>query len=172
MFGRLAITLSILLLSGCASVAPSIPASYSGPQARLDDSGLVHSRSKADLFVAEQLDGQDIDDGMRQAHQASKGKGFALTTVQFGRPIVAGKLVKVGVRGRTIFAAPIQALTSTVYQVKGTVEFVPEPNATYVVRGEFSEEYSAVWIEEAASKTVVGKKVEVKGSAKLGFLEK
>ena len=157
MLGRLATTLTILLLSGCATVAPSIPPNYSGPQARLDDSAMVHSGSKADMFVAEQLDGQNIDNGMRRSQQASQGRGFALTTVPFGRTIVAGKPVKIGVKGRTVFAAPIQALTSTVYQVKGTVEFVPDPNTTYVVRGEFGETYSAVWVEEVASKTVVGK---------------
>jgi hypothetical protein len=172
LLARFATALSILLLSGCATVAPSIPPNYSGPQARLDDSAIVHSGSKADMFVAEQLDGQDIDNGMRRSQQASQGRGFALTTVQFGRPIVAGKSVVIGVKGRTVFAAPIQALTSTVYQVKGTVEFVPEANTSYVVRGEFGETYSAVWVEEAASRAVVGKKVEVKGSAKLGFLEK
>jgi len=169
---RLSIVLSILVLSGCATVAPSIPESYSGPQARLDDSVVIHSDSKSDMFVAEQLDGKDVDNAIRRSQQASQGRGFALTTVQFGRPIVASKPIKVGVRGRTVFAAPIQALTSTVYQVKGTVEFIPEPNAIYVVRGEFGETYSAVWVEEATSKTVVGQKVEVKGSAKLGFLEK
>ena len=172
MFARFATALTILFLSGCATVAPTVPPNYTGPQARLNDSAVVHTGSKADMFVAERLDGQDIDNGMRQSQQASQGRGFALTAVQFGRPIVAGKLLMIGIKGRTVFAAPIQALTSTVYQVKGVVEFVPDANATYVVRGEFGETYSAVWIEDAANKTVVGNKVEIKGSAKLGFLEK
>ncbi len=172
MLNRIAIALFLVALSGCASLAPSIPGNYSGPQARLEDSAVVHSGSKADLFVAEQLDGKDVDNSLRRTQQASQGRGFALTTVNFGRPIVAGQLVTVAVKGRTIFAAPIQALASTVYQVKGTVEFTAQPQATYVVRGEFSDEYSAVWVEEAVSKSVVGKKVEVKGSAKLGFFEK
>jgi hypothetical protein len=172
LLSRLATFLSIVVLSGCATVAPPIPENYAGPRARLDDSALVQSGSKADMFVAEKLNGQAIDNAIWRTQQASQGKGFSLTPVQFGRPIVAGQLVKVGVKGRTVFAAPIQALTSTVYQVKGTVEFVPEPNANYVVRGEFGEDYSAVWVEDAASKQVVGQKVEIKGSAKLGFLEK
>jgi hypothetical protein len=133
---------------------------------------VVHSGSKADMFVAEQLNGTDVDNSIRGSRQASNGRGFALTAVQFGRPIVAGQPLTVGVRGRTVFAAPIQALTSTVYQVKGTIVFVPQPNVTYVVRGEFGEEYSAVWVEDSATKSIIGKKVEVKGSAKLGFLEK
>jgi hypothetical protein len=133
---------------------------------------VIHSGSKADLFVAEQLDGRDVDNSIRQTQRASHGRGFALTVIPFERPVVAGQLMKLGVKGRTIFAAPIQAMTSSVYQVKGIVEFTPQPNARYVIRGEFGEDYSAVWVEDINNKTVVGNKVEVKGSAKLGFLEK
>lgn len=172
MISRSVLALTFFILTGCATVSPSIPENYTGLQARIDDSTLVHSGSKADMFVAEQLNGKDIDNSIRRSLQASSGRGFALTVVQFGRPVVAGEPVKLGVRGKTIYAAPIQALSSTVYQVKGTIEFVPEPNARYVVRGEFGETYSAVWVANAVNNAIVGNKVEVKGSAALSFLEK
>lgn len=112
---RQLLTISIaFLLSGCANIVPSIPGNYSGPQAQLDDSAIIHTRSKADFFVAESLDANDIDNAMRRTFQASQGNGFGLNTVQFGRPIIAGKSVKIGIKGRTIFAAPILALTGTV----------------------------------------------------------
>lgn len=172
MLSRIATALSVILLSGCASLSPSVPADYSGPRARLEDSSIVHSNSKADMFVAEQIDGNDIDNSMRRSQQASQGRGFELTTLPWGRSIVAGRPIKVAVKGRTVFAAPIQALTGTVYQVKGVVELTAKPDTTYIVRGEFTDQYSAVWLEDASSKAVVGKKVEVNGSAKLGILEK
>lgn len=72
---------------------------------------------------------------------------------------------------RTEYAAPILAMTNAVYQVKGEVRITPDPNKTYVVRGELGESYSAVWIQEEGTNVVVGTKVETKGSAKLGFFE-
>ncbi|MBP0599357.1 hypothetical protein J8I26_14655 [Herbaspirillum sp. LeCh32-8] len=63
-------------------------------------------------------------------------------------------------------------MVSTVYNVKGTVSFTPEAGKIYLVRGKLSEAYSAVWIEEKQSKTVMGEKIEVQGSAKAGILGK
>ncbi len=88
------------------------------------------------------------------------------------RFLIAEKPLKVGVKGRTHFAAPILAMTGTVYQVKGVVEFTPKTNGSYIIRGEFNETYSAIWIEDADTNQTVGNKIEVNGSAKLGFLEK
>lgn len=74
--------------------------------------------------------------------------------------------------GRTEYAAPILALTNAVYEVKGVVEISPEAGKTYVVKGGLSEDHSVVWIEDEATSQVVGRKVEVNGSAKLGFFQK
>lgn len=172
MLSRIAIILSMLLVAGCATVAPSIPADYTGPRAMLEDTAVVHSGSKADMFIAEKANGNDIENSIRQSRIASHGQGFALTTVVTRRAVIAGQPLRIGVKGRTVYAAPIQALTSTVYQVAGEVEFTPLPDARYLIRGELGETYSAVWIEDAASKEVVGKKIEIKGSAKLGFFDK
>ncbi len=74
--------------------------------------------------------------------------------------------------GRTEYAAPILALTNTVYRVAGTVTFTPEVYKHYVVRGTLGENYSAVWIEEEATNRQVGEKIELRGAARLGILEK
>jgi len=169
---RFVTVLSILLLAGCASVSPSIPDNYSGPCATLKDSALIRGRTKADMFVAETLNGEAIENSILQSKRASAGRGFSLKTGIIERQIVAGKPLRVGLKARTVHAAPILALAGTVYQVTGEVEFTPQPDAKYVVRGKFSEDYSAIWIEDAASKEVVGKKIEVNGSAKLGLLDK
>lgn len=58
------------------------------------------------------------------------------------------------------------------YQVKGDVQFTPEADKTYVVKGELGESYSAVWLEEFGAGAIAGTKVEIRGSAKLGILEK
>ncbi len=74
--------------------------------------------------------------------------------------------------GRTEYAAPILALTNTVYQVTGKVTFIPEADGSYIVRGSLGENYSAVWIENETTGKTVGEKTEVNGPSKLGVFEK
>lgn len=161
-----------LAVSGCSTFAPSIPAGYAGPKAQLSDSVRTHSHSKADFFVAEQIDEARIVDSLVETRHQNHGRGMSMTPAVLERALMADRQVKVHIKGRTHYAAPILAMTGTVFQVKGVVEFVPAANARYVVRGELGDDYSAVWIEDAATQSVVGQKIEAKGSAKLGILEK
>jgi hypothetical protein len=52
------------------------------------------------------------------------------------------------------------------------MSFAPEAGKVYWIRGTLGEEHSAIWIEEEGTSRVIGDKIEVKGSAKLGILEK
>ncbi len=170
---RRIVTLAIVFaLVGCATYAPSIPANYSGPKAKLEDSATTYGSSKADFFVVEEIDGAKVDNSLNETFRRNQGRGMSMTPYFIDRPLIADKAVKIGIKGRTHFAAPIQELAGTVYQVKGVVEFTPKTDGIYIVRGEFAEDHSAVWIEDHATKQPVGQRVEVKGSAKLGFLEK
>lgn len=161
-----------LLLTGCATYSPSVPDGYVGPRAQLEDSAKTFSSSKADFFVVEEIDGSKVDNSLNETLRRNQGRGMSMTTYFVSRPLIAGRPIKITVKGRTHYAAPIQALTSTVFQVKGLVEFTPIPNGRYVVRGELSDNYSAVWVEDAETSKVMGQKVEINGSAKLGVLEK
>jgi len=143
-----------------------VPDSYVGPQAVLDDSAKTHSRSKADFFVAEQIDGAKVDNSLYETFRRNQGRGMSMTPYFISRPLVAEKPLKVAVKGITHYAAPIQAMTGTVYQIQGVVEFTPKADTRYVVRGELGKNYSAIWIEEAESQQLVGQKVEVQGAAK------
>lgn len=172
MIRRFAILCLALLAAGCATYSPSVPEGYTGPRAQLDDAITTSGNSKSDFFVVEQIDGASVDNSLYETRRKNQGRGMNMTPYVISRPLVAGKPIKVLVRGRTDYAMPIQALTGTVFQVKGLVEFTPQANARYIVRGTLGDNYSAVWIEEAESKQPVGQKVEVKGSAKLGVLEK
>lgn len=167
----LGIVLAVLVLFGCATYQPSIPKNYTGPRAILCDSVKKHSSSKADFFHVSHVDGREVVNSRIQTRNANQGRGMTMDPVVLQREIVA-QPTRLTIVGRTEYAAPILALTSAVYEVKGEVEFTPEPNKVYTVRGELGKSYSAVWVEEDISKAVVGKKVEVKGSAALGFFEK
>jgi len=155
-----------LSITGCATYAPSVPDGYTGPQAVLDDSAKTYGRSKADFFVAEQIDGVNVDNSLNETRRRNQGRGMSMTPYFISRSLVAEKPLKVAIKGITHYAAPIQALTGTVYQIEGVVEFTPKVDTRYVVRGELGKSYSAVWIEEAESRQLVGQKVEAQGAAK------
>lgn len=157
-------------LTGCASYNP-IPDGYAGPRAKIKDSFEVHSRSKADFFSVEAVDGQRIENGRILTRVRNSGRGLDMTPHVVEREVPVRPLT-LRLVGRTEYAAPILALTNTVYEVKGDVQFVPQAGKTYVVYGRLSESNSAVWIEEDGGDVVEGTRVEVKGSAALGVLQK
>lgn len=80
--------------------------------------------------------------------------------------------IVVTIVGRTEYAAPILAFTNDVYEVKGDISFTPEANQIYSVYGELGENYSTVWLEDESNQRVVGNKIEIHGSAKLGIFQK
>ena len=123
------------------------------------------------MFYAEAINGQVIESSRNSTDKASAGQGRNLSVKNIERKIPIQPL-KVSIVGRTIYAAPIDVLIRSVYEVKGDIEFTPEENKIYTVRGVLGEKYSAVWIEEGADKKVVGEKIEINGSAKLGVLNK
>lgn len=162
------------LLSGCATKPFSpFPENYAGTSATLTDTFNVRSFSNADFFYAEQYEGNTWENARFKSLAASRGRGLALTTVPVSRAIPANKPTKLVVVARTEYAAPILAMTNTVYQVKGTIEFTPETGKQYVVTGQLGGPRSAVWVEEKDTHQVVGQKIEVEGdAAKLGFFDK
>ncbi|WDZ97522.1 hypothetical protein Herbaro_06945 [Herbaspirillum sp. WKF16] len=162
---------SALALSACATYTTAVPEGYRGPTALLKDSSDVYSMSKADIFYALSVNEAEIDNALFTTRRANEGRGSIMAVQKVQRPIPAQPL-KIGVSARTTYAAPIMAMANTVYGVKGVVSFTPEAGKVYVVRGKLTEAYSAVWIEEEASKTIVGEKIEAQGSAKLGIFEK
>ncbi|MBG7621498.1 hypothetical protein I5R65_18680 [Herbaspirillum sp. AP02] len=169
---RTCAALSIALaLTACATRTPLLPENYAGPTAILKDSAEMLTMSKADMYYATNINAVDVNNVRSATQGASQGRGALMLLQKVERRIPATPL-KVQVVARTAYAMPIMAMTGTVYQVKGEIDFTPEPDKNYVVRGKLGPTYSAVWIEEEASSTLVGKKIEVNGSAELGFFDK
>lgn len=165
-----AVICAVAAVSGCATNNP-IPDGYTGPRAMIKDSVKAHSRSKADFFYVEAVDGQNIENSRIKTRQVNQGRGMFMAPVALGREIPA-RPTTLKLVGRTEYSAPILALTNAVYQVKGDIQFEPVANKSYVVKGELGENYSAVWLEDVETSAVVGTKIEIKGSAKLGIMEK
>lgn len=174
MIRRHLLLLACAALVGCETV-PEAAVVPSGPLARLDETAKVHSASKADFFVVTEINGKEVKkNSMGETFSRNYGRGMTMTPYFLNQDLPAGQPVTIAVMGRTYFAAPALAFVNDVYQVKGVVEFTPQENGRYIMRGELGDDYSAVWIEDRANDAVVGKKVEIrgKGKAKLGFWEK
>lgn len=166
-----AATFLMASLGGCATLAPSVPEGYTGPVAVIKDSVKPLSQSKADFFYISEINDQRVEDSRARTLRINQGRGFSMSPSVIERNVPAQKATFTIV-GRTEYAAPILALTNTVYQVTGKVTFSPETYRHYVVRGELGQNYSAVWLEDEATGKLIGEKIEVKGSAKLGTFEK
>jgi hypothetical protein len=160
-----------ILLGGCANYSPSVPVGYTGPQATINDSFVGRAGHKIDFFYVSHVNGLEIENSRVKTLQMNLGNGMRMIPYALSHPIPA-RPTTLTIVGRTEYAAPILAFTGKVYEVKGTVEFMPEPDKTYFIRGNLGESHSAVWVEDDATKEVVGKKIEVNGSAALGFFEK
>jgi len=71
--------------------------------------------------------------------------------------------MKVKLLATHITPAPIQALVShaagTFFAVEGVVNFNPQPNGRYVVKGELKKDRSSVWLEDANTNQPVTEKI-------------
>ncbi|MFZ6747940.1 hypothetical protein [Undibacterium sp. Ren11W] len=149
----------ISMLTGCATVEPSRPKDYVGPIATVNDSATRISKSKVDLFFTKIVDGRKIENAQAATSFQNQGKGFSVEPYLYSHEIPA-RPSKLIIKGSTQYAAPILAMTNPVYVVEGEIEFAPEENKQYTVRGKLSAEGSAVWIEETTTGKLVGQKVE------------
>ncbi len=159
------------LLSACSTTTNPVPEGYNGPLAMMSDSTTKSSTKSMDFFFLEKVDGKDVANSLGATIQANQGMGFSLVPKMIDRAIPV-KPTTVTITGTTHYAAPILAMTGTVYRVSGDVTFTPLADHTYVVKGTLSEQYSGVWIEDARYNTVVTKKIEINGSAAQGFFTK
>jgi hypothetical protein len=157
-------------LTGCTTYYPTIPEDYEGPSAVIEDSENRIDSGKADLFYLSHVNKKPLRNSRKQSLTRSYGMGNFLTTILL-KHTVAAEEQTFSIVGRTTYAMPGRALLGTVYELKGDVVFSPQPDASYVIKGELQEEGSSVWIENVASGEVV-RKIEVEGPSKLGFFEK
>lgn len=158
-----------LLVGGCTT--NPIPEGYTGPLAYIQDTTVTRRATNTDIFFASKVNGKPISESRSATGQANYGRGFVMSPVTIGRQIPA-QPVTLTIVGRRHYAAPILTLVNKVYEVSGEIQFTPEENQTYVVKGELGENYSAVWLEDARNAQVIGEKIEIKGSAALGIFEK
>jgi hypothetical protein len=153
------------------SLSAPYPSNYDFSMATIKDT--VHSINsrECELFFVSQIDGKKIEDSHTKTLLLNSGHGLSMTPYTVEREVSVNNATYTIV-GRTEYAAPILALANPVYEIKGQVQASLEKDKIYEVHGELGEDYSAVWLEDATDHKVVGEKIEIHGSAKLGILSK
>jgi hypothetical protein len=165
-----AVAIGATALAACATTFKPVPDGYQGPTAILKDSSRAAPGDKCgDFFVLYDYNGKEVDNAMQASARDNVGSGPVFSVVkEFSRPVPA-RTATIFIAGRTHCAAPMMELVGTVHLVGGKVEFTPEADAVYVVKGELTEDHSAVWIEDERNNLQVSNKLLIKGPAPAGF---
>jgi hypothetical protein len=166
----IAVALAATMLAACETTPKPVPQGYTGPVATLKDSARVARGDKCgDFFFLNEYNGNDADNWFQAAARDNHGSGLIFLVVkEFSRPIPA-RTASFFIVGRTSCAAPIEELATTVLLVGGKVEFTPEADGVYVIKGELAQDHSAVWIEDEKRGVQVSNKLQINGLAKAGF---
>jgi hypothetical protein len=166
----LAVAMGAIVLSACATTSKPVPDGYRGPTAILKDSTRAVPGDKCgDFFFLYEYNGKAADNAMQASARDNAGSGPVFTVVKGFSRMVPARTATIFIAGRTHCAAPIMEMVGTVRLVGGEVEFTPEADAVYVIKGELTADHSAVWIEDERKNLQVSNKLLIKGPAKAGF---
>ncbi len=148
---------SIFLFTGCVSFQP-IPENYTGDLSLIKDTYEDISSTKVYFFELDKIDGRSVSTSSYETRVLNDGRGLLMTPVVTERQ-VPSSVSTLTIQGLTHYAAPILALKGGNYSVGGNVEVELEANTTYLVKGELSKNYSAIWLEDSSG-NVVSKIIE------------
>lgn len=151
-------SLLALCLVACAAYEP-VPADFSGSVALVSDSALPGTdTNRTQLYVLEAIDGRTVTNSI----DAGTTQGYGVTP-RIVRRKVPIRTMKVALRGTDLASRSIQTLTTpapgTRVTVAGVVDFTPEADKEYVVRGELTGTTSSVWIEDRDTHRAVTPKI-------------
>ena len=156
---RLAVLSSSLLalaFAGCQT-APASPPVATLPHAKLTSSHVDVDSDRTDIFRVLAIDGRETIDATDMTPRTVE--------IDHSELVVAGKPAHVAVDARAFYTNAARRLFWDPMTVKGTIEFTPEADATYVMRGSLTPEAYAVWIENDATHAIVGNRLSVQGRA-------
>ena len=161
---RLLCVLTCVAMSACAGMATEQD-EIRGQSAYIRDGWALDADGATALFVVVAIDGKAIKNSIgatRLASQRIGGRPFHPTVDVVGRKVPAVS-AQYTLRGTHTTKAPIQEIaaraTGSFLSVEGTVEFTPQPEGLYVVKGDLRKDESSVWIVDLNTDHVVSKKV-------------
>lgn len=146
--------------TGCATLAPSVPAGYTGPKVVIADSGVKHDRSRGSVFAVSTINGQRTYNSVMHTRNRRDSATLKLEIIARSVPVAPMRL---GILGISENAAPIGAivdeLSGKFRRVEGEVDFNPVEGRSYRVTGNLAPALSCVWVEEASTQEIVTEKV-------------
>ena len=147
-------------LAGCALQPPNVTSSN---PATIDDTWKMQGAARAHLFFVREVNGKEVPNALIHTRNAGTGQGLKVTPRVITRRLDPGA-TQLEIVSVVYFNAPIAYLLNpeSNWTVSGTLTIDLEPGAHYLIRGELSENYRAVWIEDGDGK-MVSSVVESKG---------
>jgi len=155
-----------LFISGCATTYEPVQKDYAGSTAKLTDSVASDGERCVSFFFLDSYDGHDVQNALTATQRRNYGQGMAMTVEGYSRRVPAQEAT-FHLKGRTHCAAPIIELGHTVYMIEGDVKFAPQGDGQYTIKGELSEDHSAIWVVDLSTGKQRGNKLLVKGSTAL-----
>lgn len=160
---------AVIALWGCTT--NPVPEGYTGPVAKITDTYNYRSDTAYDFFVVTKVNGKRIEESVSTTAALNEGRGFAMRVFAISRKVPAEEATFT-VMGRTHYAAPILAMVNPVYEITGDIKFTPLPNHDYYVEGKMDDDHSVIWIRDNTTHQQVADKIEIKGSTRVGLLQK
>jgi hypothetical protein len=147
--------IALTTLSGCTTTR--ISKEYPGPFATIRDFEVSEAPNRYQFYFLSEIDGRKIDNVLLATRRANRGNDFSQTTVYFLRRLPA-RATTLKLEARIAYAAPMEEMQNkaTIYTADVTLNFLPESNKTYVVKGTLTADKKEVWLEEVQT----GKRVE------------
>ena len=161
---------AVIALWGCTT--NPVPEGYTGPVASITDSFNYRSDTVYDFFVVTKVNGKRIKESLSATAGLNEGRGLAATTALAISRKVPAEEATFTVTGRTQYAAPILAMVNPVYEITGDIRFTPLPDHDYYVEGKMDDDHSVIWIRDNTTNQQVAGKIEIKGSTRVGLLQK
>lgn len=152
----------MLSVTACATFQEATPKDYAGPTARIVDTMAFDHQQITLLFVVSEINGREILSSINTTRVSSHGQGMIVKPTVIGRAVPAQRL-KLKLEGTQYLAMPIVVMGAKAMglflEFEGVIEFVPEENKTYLVKGDLKKGASSLWIEDEATGKVVGEKL-------------
>jgi len=149
--------LSLPLLSLALAACQALPDVATLPHATLAASHVDGDGDRVDIFRATEIDGRGV---LPLTDQPAKLIGKDASDL-----VPAGHGVRVEVEGLAFYQNTVRRMFWDAMRTHGEIEFVPVAGARYIVRGTIAPEESSVWIEDAATHAVMGRRIVTPGKA-------
>jgi hypothetical protein len=150
----LSFSLFTLALAGCAAVATQ-PDVATIPHARLSSSHIDVNNDRTDIFRVLAIDGRDVIDPTDLSIKSVE--------IDHSNLVAAGRNAHIDLDALAYYNNGARRLFWDSMHIKGSIDFTPVADASYVLRGTLTPAVSSVWVEDSATHQVVGKKVSAPG---------